>query len=294
MFLCKSKTIRILFVKTANFANFFLKYEKQILLGILVAVIISLFLFFKQNSTDKQDALRVSFERGEVAYQNRRFKKAANNFHNFIELAEDITHEDKRVIHAIDRLGRIYLSIRHNPKTGINILKRFVDHPGLNKAENEELHEWIAVAEQRLKYSSHPKEIEDPNELFSLGKHHYDQAMEKKKFKVSTSKRHFEIAESFLLQFVESFENSKNISEVYYMLGVIEKHILTQEKWAEHFYLKEAIRSAPHTPIAQKAYNFLYREIHSENTKNGKDLTHESIEESLLDLKNLAKLKPGI
>lgn len=263
------------------------RMARILILLMVLTVVTGIYLLRGDPNQVRVNAFNKSYKNAERAYERRDFAMALSQYHSFLKLAETLPHRDERVIRAIDHIGRIYISIRHEPMLAVRLLERFVDHPGLNEAENEELHEWIEIARQRVEAKDPPDKITNPGELFRRGKMHFSEALKGEGSR--SGKKHFELSESYLLAFIDRFENHGFVPEAYYMLGVIDKNIITQNKWAEHFYLKEAIRKAPHTQTAKKAYELLYKEIHSEYTKDGADQIPASIEKTLLELEPLAK-----
>jgi hypothetical protein len=239
------------------------------MLFVLATLLAFLFFIFSQNKNQSAKlALQASFKRAEKDYKKRHFKKSLHNYSVYIKFAEQQSHSDKNVLLAIQRIGRIYLSIEHRPQLALNLLERFAGDPRLNDAENAEIHEWMEIAQQMLN-APPPSNLKNDNELFS---------------------KLFAISESYLIPFVAKFEKSPKSAEAMYMLAIIDQNIHTQKHAAQHFYLKETIRRAPHSDLAKRAYETLYGQINKEYQEQGLDEPPDSIKAALERFRDLSNL----
>jgi hypothetical protein len=100
---------------------------------------------------------------------------------------------------------------------------------------------------------------------------------------------HFVLATGVLQRFLESRpKDDEDIAEAYYLLGICESHT-TRSIWVSEteFYLESAVRTAPASPFARLALDFLDAYVSAEYTGSSGVMVPESVRERIDELRVL-------
>jgi hypothetical protein len=100
---------------------------------------------------------------------------------------------------------------------------------------------------------------------------------------------HFVVASALLQRYLANDPSRpEGVAEAYYLLGVCESHT-TSSRWVSgtEFYLETAVRTAPGTPYARRAFDYLESYITSEYTGSGGVLVPEDVTSRLEELRSL-------
>jgi len=192
---------------------------------------------------------------------------------------------------AIAAMGRIYLQYKKDPKGAIEWFEKIRKSEPLSDAEQDILSGWISAAEDWIKLGKFPDSKMNETELFEVGKKYYDSGLKKQKFTVDQAgAADFSIASSYLVPFLVQFDKSPKTGEVLFMMGDMRRRLwISNRFWSENFYLSEAIRRFPATPVAVKSYEALREDVEFAYTGSGGNYTPQSWHELLAVLKKMAK-----
>lgn len=248
----------------------------------------------------KQPSIEV-YREGQREFQRKNFSKALSLFENFI--FENHGTKDKkirqRVLWSIDLTVKTYLRVRKDPTTTISFLNKILKTVKLTESEEEAILEWISAAKEWNKFRKISKEAKSKDDLFKLGEKYYKLGMESIDFPADDAgNAYFYIAASYLVPYVNNYDNAKNVGKALFMLGNIRFRSWNDyEYWTENYYLKEVIRRYPHSELARKAYKALELGIRTGFTGSAGESTPKSQLEMLKVFKALSepkKLKKGL
>ncbi len=192
---------------------------------------------------------------------------------------------------AIAAMGRIYLQFKKDPAGAIEWFEKIKKTEGLTDAEDDILSGWIAAAQDWIKLGKFPDAKMGESELFDLGKKYYESGLKKQKFTVDQAgAADFSIASTYLVPFTVQFDKSPKIGDALFMMGDMRRRLWTSNRfWSENYYLSEAIRRFPGTPLAVKSYEALREDVEFAYTGSSGNHTPQSWIELLDVLKKMAK-----
>ncbi|MBU6154318.1 MAG: hypothetical protein KGP28_08465 [Bdellovibrionales bacterium] len=192
---------------------------------------------------------------------------------------------------AIAAMGRIYLQFKKDPAGAIEWFEKIKKTEGLTDAEEDILSGWIAAAQDWIKLGKFPDAKMGEAELFELGKKYYDAGLKKQKFTVDQAgAADFSIASTYLVPFTVQFDKSPKIGEALFMMGDMRRRLWTSNRfWSENYYLSEAIRRFPATPLAVKSFEALREDVEFAYTGSSGNHTPQSWIELLDVLRKMAK-----
>ncbi|NDF15113.1 hypothetical protein EB061_07290 [bacterium] len=191
---------------------------------------------------------------------------------------------------AISAMGRIYLQYKKDPAAAVEWFEKIKKTEPLTEAEQDVLSGWIAAAQDWIKLGKFPENVQDESELFEIGKKYYDAGIKKQKFTMDPAgAADFSIASTFLVPFMVHFDKNKKIGEALYMMGDMRRRLWTTNRyWSENYYLTEAIRRFPNTPVAVKSYNALAEDVEFAYSGSSGNNTPQSWKELLGSLRRMA------
>ena len=192
---------------------------------------------------------------------------------------------------AIAAMGRIYLQFKKDPSGAIEWFEKIKKTDALSDAEEDIVSGWIAAAQDWIKLGKFPDSKMGEAELFELGKKYYESGLKKQKFTVDQAgAADFSIASTYLVPFTVQFDKSPKIGEALFMMGDMRRRLWTTNRfWSENYYLSEAIRRFPATPLAVKSYEALREDVEFAYTGSSGNHTPQSWIELLDVLKKMAK-----
>jgi len=243
-----------------------------ILLVILVAPGMA---FAKQDDKQVVNQLDQLYHEALLEFQRKNYHTALPLLEKYISLAKSRQHKRNRVVWVIDHIGRIKLTIKHNPDEAILFFRSIVNDSALNEEEIADVEGWLAAAIDWKKLGKLPDEVKTAEGLYAHGNQYYQKAISKLKYPMDNAgNADFHIAASYLIPFIVNFDKDEKIGETLYMMGDIRRHVRTDKLyWSENFYIKEVIRRFPNTRLAQKAWEILNDDIHFAYTGSRGDST---------------------
>ncbi len=191
---------------------------------------------------------------------------------------------------AIAAMGRIYLQFKKDPGGAIEWFEKIKKTEALSDAEEDILSGWIAAAQDWIKLGKFPDAKMGETELFEIGKKYYESGLKKQKFTVDQAgAADFSIASTYLVPFTVQFDKSPKIGDALFMMGDMRRRLWTSNRfWSENYYLSEAIRRFPATPLAVKSYEALREDVEFAYTGSSGNHTPQSWIEMLDVLKRMA------
>jgi tetratricopeptide (TPR) repeat protein len=191
---------------------------------------------------------------------------------------------------AISAMGRIYLQYKKDPAAAVEWFEKIKKTEPLSEAEQDILSGWIAAAQDWIKLGKFPESIQSETELFEIGKKYYDSGIQKQKFTMDPAgAADFSIASSFLVPFMVHYDKSKKIGDALFMMGDMRRRLWTSNRyWSENYYLTEAIRRFPNSPLAIKSYTALAEDIEFAYSGSSGNNTPQSWKDLLGTLRRMA------
>ena len=191
---------------------------------------------------------------------------------------------------AIAAMGRIYLQFKKDPSGAIEWFEKIKKTEALSDAEEDILSGWIAAAQDWIKLGKFPDGKMGESELFEIGKKYYESGLKKQKFTVDQAgAADFSIASTYLVPFTVQYDRSPKIGDALFMMGDMRRRLWTSNRyWSENYYLSEAIRRFPATPLAVKSYEALREDVEFAYTGSSGNHTPQSWIEMLDVLKRMA------
>jgi len=192
---------------------------------------------------------------------------------------------------AIVAMGRIYLQEKQDPAGAIQWFEKIEKTQVMTTAEKDIVDGWIAGARDWIKLGKFPKDTHSEKDLFALGDRYYQSGLKKQKYIMDESAAaDFSIASAYLIPFIVHFDKSPSVGQALFEMGDIRRRLWADnEFWSENYYLTEAIRRFPATPLAVKAYSVLEEDVHFGYTGTSGDHTPHSWIVLLGELKELAQ-----
>jgi len=247
-------------------------------LPILLAFLLISPLSFAKNASDNQqgtDQMERLYHEAQLEYQRKNFASALPLLEKYFSLAKSKQYQRDRIVWVIDHIGRINLTIKHNPDQAIRFFKSVVNDSALNEEEISDVEGWLAAAIDWKKFGKLPIEVKTADGLYAVGNQFYQKALSKLKYPMDNAgNADFHIAASYLIPFIVNFDSDTKVGETLYMMGDIRRHIRTDKLyWSENYYIKEVIRRYPNTMLAQKAWEILNNDVHFAYTGSRGDST---------------------
>jgi hypothetical protein len=227
-------------------------------------------------------------------FARKNYELALPLLERFIQTATSQDSKHNRLLNAIDQVGSIYFRVKFDPDAALKFFKSFYNDKRLNEAELNSIEEWIGAATDWKRFGKLPSEIQSADQLYLLGLQYYNKGLDKLKYPMDKGgNADFHIAASYLVPFIVNFDTDPRIGEALYYMGSIRRHVIIDNfYWTENYYLKEAIRRFPHTPLAQKAWEVMQDDIDFAYSGSEGTFTPQSMKTMLQQYKKLAQPKP--
>jgi hypothetical protein len=228
-------------------------------------------------------------------FARKNYELALPLLQRFIQTATSQDSKHNRLLNAIDQVGSIYFRVKLDPDAALKFFKSFYNDNRLNEAELNAIEEWIGAATDWKRFGKLPSEIQSADQLYLLGLQYYNKGLDKLKYPMDKGgNADFHIAASYLVPFIVNFDTDPRIGEALYYMGSIRRHVIIDNfYWTENYYLKEAIRRFPHTPLAQKAWEVMQDDIDFAYSGSEGTFTPPSMKTMLQQYEKLAQPKPG-
>lgn len=231
------------------------------------------------------------YRKAQRKFHSGNYKEARPLFEKYLKLSKTTYYKRERLFWVIDAIGRIYLRVERNPNGAILFFERLITSDDrLTQDEEDDIGAWITAAKDWKKFGLKKQKKMSANDLFRSGKKFYEKGLSKQEFPADNSgDADFNIASTYLVLFIVSYDNSKQIGDALYMMGHIRNIMRTDpEYWNENYYLKEAIRRFPNTKLAQKSWRLLDADVRSSYSGSSGDHTPPSMVSMLNRYKKLA------
>lgn len=230
------------------------------------------------------------YHQAQREFMRANYPKALEIMERFIKLSKQSKYPSDKLVIIIDKVGFIYLRVRHDPVKAIGFFNAAQKDLAFSEDVSDVIDEWLGAAMEWQKLGKLPENVNNPNQLFELGKSNFEKGNEKLRYPMDKAgNANFHIAASYLIPFIANYDDHPRIADALLMMGKIRRHItLDPEYWTENFYLKEVIRRFPHTDVAQQAYQALQESVHFGYSGSGGDSTPPSMLRMLEEYKKLA------
>ncbi|WP_455207354.1 hypothetical protein [Kaarinaea lacus] len=230
------------------------------------------------------------YHQAQREFMRANYPVALEYMEQFIERSKKEKLTSEKLVILIDKVGFIYLRVRHDPVKAIGFFKKIEKELAYSEEVSNVVEEWLGAAIEWQQFGTLPEEVKDPDKLFALGKSYYDKGTAKLRYPMDTSgNANFHIAASYLIPFIAHYDDHASIADALLMMGNIRRHItLDPEYWTENFYLKEVIRRFPHTDVAQKAYQAFEESVRFGYSGSAGDSTPPSMIKMLEEYRVLA------
>jgi len=265
-------------------------------LGIMIIAGIIGFGHALQTQALASEAAKAGVQLDDLYHQAQRefmranYPKALETMEQYITLSKQTKSSSDKLVIIIDKVGFIYLRVRHDPLNAINFFKKIQKELAFSADVSDVIDEWLGAAMEWQKLGKLPENVNNPDQLFALGKSYFEKGNAKLRYPMDKAgNANFHIAASYLIPFIANYDNHAQIADALLMMGNIRRHItLDPEYWTENFYLKEVIRRFPHTSVAQQAYQTMQESVHFGYSGSGGDSTPPSMVRMLEEYKKLA------
>lgn len=191
-------------------------------------------------------------ERVNVELSTRQFGKAVKTYEEIFADPE-MTPEKLESLGAFEGYLRLCVCALGDPKQPVGTLQKYVQRKDISASQKQQINVWIADLETMDLNAAEGSELENARRLVN-------EAEARRKGKTDRSDLVDYIAAITVLHrfFGTDPGNNAEVAEAFYLLGVAESRA-TRSYWISEtdFLLEQAIRTAPKTPIAGKAYDFL-------------------------------------
>jgi hypothetical protein len=194
-------------------------------------------------------------ERMRVEIAARQFDDAMATCES-IFASKSLTADQIEVTGTIEDYLKLCLGVRGDtarPAATFRTMAQRADMPGYLKSD---LDAWVKALE-KLNLIQKGKELETARELIT-------EAQTENRFPADRKGLvNFVAATRFLSEYLDTRPNdAEKRADAYYMLGVAESYI-SRSYWVSDtdFLLESAIRTAPHTPVAERAFVFLEKYV---------------------------------
>ncbi|KPJ95121.1 MAG: hypothetical protein AMJ55_04660 [Gammaproteobacteria bacterium SG8_15] len=272
----------------------FAAQDRGLVMAAVLAIALLTFSFGTLAETSQirqsSDSLEELYHHAQREFVRANYPLALEYMEQFIERSKTDKVSSEQLIIMIDRVGFVYLRVRHDPVKAIAFFKKIEKELEFSEEISNVIEEWLGAAIEWQQFGTLPDDVKSPDKLFALGKSYFDKGEAKLHYPMDKSgNANFHIAASYLIPFIAQYDNHERIADALLMMGRIRRHItLDPEYWTENFYLKEVIRRFPHTDVAQQAYQALEESVHFGYSGSGGDSTPPSMVRMLEEYKSLA------
>lgn len=231
------------------------------------------------------------YHQAQREFMRANYPAALEYMERFIERSKADKISSEKLVIMIDKVGFIYLRVRHDPVKAIAFFKKIEKDLAFSEEVSNVIEEWLGAAIEWQQFGTLPEEVKDSDKLFALGKSYFDKGSAKLRYPMDTAgNANFHIAASYLIPFIAHYDSHARIAEALLMMGNIRRHItLDPEYWTENFYLKEVIRRFPHSDVAQQAYQAFEESVRFGYSGSAGDSTPPSMIRMLEEYRMLAE-----
>jgi hypothetical protein len=243
-----------------------------------------------QSSANPKPDVNELYLEAQRQFARKNYELALPLLKQYIETTDQKSSKPLRLLNAIDQVGSIYLRVKYDPDAALVFFKTFYNDKRLSDAELDAVEEWIGAATDWKRFGKLPSEIQSADQLYLLGLQYYNKGLDRLKFPMDKAgNADFHIAATYLVPFIVNFDTDKRIGEALYYMGSIRRHVIIDNLyWTENYYLKEAIRRFPHSPLAEKSWELLEEDVSFAYSGSEGAFTPQSVNEMLEQFKKLA------
>jgi tetratricopeptide (TPR) repeat protein len=192
-------------------------------------------------------------------YEQVRIAVAARQFDTALTACEALFQSQETPAVQIDLMAfledylRIVIRVHRDFPRAIKALESFQKRPDVPRYLSHHLTTWVATLKALQHDNSDGNELDRVQRLIQQGQ-------QRNRFLADRQGLiYFAVASSDLHRYVSSDSKSlSQLAEAYYLLGVVDSYI-PRSSWISEteFFLEQAIRLAPNSPVAKNAYSFL-------------------------------------
>ncbi len=239
--------------------------------------------FFKKVDVSKLPLL----EKAQFQVATRQFDDALTSYEAYFA-SSDMTPSQMSLMEAFPDYLKLCIRIKADPTRAIAVLEKWKERPGVPDYMVVNINYWTAsLREINDKKYMTGDTLATAEKLFQL-------AQKDPYITLDRSKLIYFIATSGVLQrFLAAGKGSPaDIAEAYYLSGICES-VIGRSFWISEteFFLEAAIRAAPGTATAEKAYAVLEEQIYFEFSGSSGTHIPEDMKVLLEELRKLAKNK---
>ena len=217
--------------------------------------------------------------RVDLELATRQFDAALTTYESLF-LGHDVSTATLALIGAFERYLRVCLGVREAPERAIKTLEKFSEREDISNNNRELAVRWVNSIRKLDLDGAKGRELAVTGEMI-------EKAQAQRKHPGDRSQLvEFVAATALLHRYLERQNmDAAHIAEALYLLGVAESYI-SRSYWISEtdFLLEQAIRTAPGSEVARRAYAFL-----EDYTVSGQALTARSVPEDLE--KRLAEMR---
>ncbi|NDE14622.1 hypothetical protein EBZ80_06795 [bacterium] len=238
-------------------------------------------------------------DRAQLQMATRQFDAALATYEELFKSAETRTSEIIMMDGFVDYL-KVCIRVKQDVNRAIPVLEAMLKRPDLPKFAALQIEQWIASLKRlSMRHDKAGSELQVARKLIS-------DAQRASEFRMDRGRLVDYIYASKLLNaFVHrkdpgsptggsvaqpSKAAQNDMAEAYYLLGVTES-MIGRSYWLSQteFYLETAVRTAPHSKIAEKAYALLEEQVVVEFSGSAGTNVPEDMQKTLDDLRRLMK-----
>jgi hypothetical protein len=191
-------------------------------------------------------------ERARLAVATRQFDTALE-FYETLFQSPTITSGDIGLMGAFEDYLKIVMRVYNDPRRALLTLETFRQRPDVPFYLTEQLGSWVDTLKE-------VHGVEAPDDILPYARTLIREGQQRNRFPADwLGLVHFVVASGLLHRYVDTRTVTEiPLAEAYYLLGVAESHI-SRTLWMSEteFFLEAAIRLAPQSVPARKAYAFL-------------------------------------
>jgi hypothetical protein len=191
-------------------------------------------------------------ERVNLELATRQFSAAVKTYEEIFAKPE-MTPENLALLGACGGYLRLCIGALDDPTRPIGTFQKYIQRKDITASQKQLVNGWIADLQTVDLRAAEGNELETARRLVN------EAEAKRKKDSDRTDLVDYVTATTILHRYIETNpENDADVAEAFYLLGVAESRV-TRSYWISEtdFLLAQAIRTAPKSPIAAKAYDFL-------------------------------------
>jgi hypothetical protein len=221
-------------------------------------------------------------QRLKLEVATRQFDTALNTCEALLR-SPSITAADIWLMGVFEDYLKIIIRVRNDFPRGMAVLAQFLERPDVPAALRDQLLSWVNALTELQSHGPIDDALSRARTLIETGQLRNRFPADHQGFV------HFVVASSLLHRLLTTPPaNTSALAEAYYLLGMTETYI-SRTSWLSEapFFLETAIRLAPTSPIATKAYDVLNRYILTEYTGSQGTRVPSDVQEHLEELRRL-------